>query len=188
MMTKTPDSASKHTIALIQLTSGDDVDANLSEIREFVKSAAERGIAMVFLPECCALMQTSRAQLRDCAEKFTDGPIQATLIDIAKQHRVMLFAGSIPLVSEDPQRVYNSSLVFDSNGACIARYDKVHLFDVALDNGEQYLESAYTMAGNNLSCIDSDLGRIGLSVCYDLRFPELYRALAAEKAELILVP
>ncbi len=188
MIAPTKNSESKHSIALVQLTSGNDVGANLEQIKNQVEKAADKGAAAVFLPECCALMQTSSAQLRECAEEPGDGPIQTSLAEIAKQHRIILFAGSIPIASVDPRRVYNCSMVYSAEGVCIARYDKVHLFDVSLENGEQYLESAYTKAGDNLRWVDCALGRVGLSVCYDLRFPELYRALVAENAELLLVP
>jgi len=175
-------------IALLQMTAGDDVAANLSAIADHVSSATSKGALAVFLPECCALMQTSRAQLRATAKAEEDGPIQLALADIARRNAIWLFAGSIPVASADPDRVYNSSVVFTPKGEAIARYHKAHLFDVSLENGEQYLESAYTMAGDRLCLVDSVLGRIGLSVCYDLRFPELYRALVADGAEVLLVP
>jgi len=179
---------SPYPIALAQLTTGDNVEDNLNTIAETVVEAADADARAVFLPECCVLMQTSRAQLREVAEQVSDGPIQERLSNIARQNSTWLFAGSIPIASDDPKRVYNSSVTFAPSGEVVARYHKAHLFDVTLENGEQYLESAYTKPGESLSLVDTPLGRVGLSVCYDLRFPELYRALSEDCAEVLLVP
>ncbi len=181
-------SISSYAIALVQLTAVDSVTENLNTISDSVMEAVSAGAKAVFLPECCVLMQTSRAQLREAAEHESGGPIQERLSEIASQNDTWLFAGSIPISSADPKRVYNSSIVFAPNGDAVARYHKAHLFDVTLKNGEQYLESAYTMPGESLSLVDTPFGRVGLSVCYDLRFPELYRALTEDRAEILLVP
>jgi len=188
MSVETNHTDSPYPIALAQLTAGDDVEDNLNTISEIVAEAAGAGAKAVFLPECCALMQTSRAQLRDAAEKESGGPIQERLRAVASQNDVWLFAGSIPIESADPKRVYNSSVVFAPGGEVVARYHKAHLFDVTLENGEEYLESAYTMPGESLALVDTPFGRVGLSVCYDLRFPELYRRLTEDHAEILLVP
>ena len=107
---------------------------------------------------------------------------------VARENGITLFAGSIPIASSDPRRVFNSSIVFNPTGEQIASYHKMHLFDVTLDSGEQYLESAYTMAGTEIVSVDTALGRVGLTVCYDLRFPELYRALVEQGCSILLVP
>lgn len=175
-------------IAVCQTTSTADISRNLETAAVLARDAASRGARAMFLPECFALMQTSRRQLRESAEEPGQGVIQDRMATLARETGMMLFAGSLPVRSEDPKRVFNTSMVFDSTGRRIARYDKIHLFDVCLDSGEQYLESAYTMPGEQTVVVDSELGRIGLSVCYDLRFPELYRQLVSLGAEVLLVP
>ena len=175
-------------IALGQLNASDKVDDNLAKIASFAAAAAAENVAALFLPECCALMQSSRDQLRQTAEPLGAGLIQDNLSSIARQHDLYLFAGSIPIQSENPKRVFNCSMVFDQNGVRRSHYHKIHLFDVSLDSGERYQESAYTMPGSEVVNLDCPLGNIGLSVCYDLRFPELYRALVARGAQVLLVP
>ena len=175
-------------VAVLQTCSTDNIEENIASVVSYIEQASANQAAAVFLPECCCLMQTSRQQLRQGAELLDDGPIQSALSAAAKGNKIWVFAGSIPLKSDDPARVFNTSLVYNDQGHRVARYNKVHLFDVELDNGEKYLESAYTMPGNEIVAIDSALGMVGLSVCYDLRFPELYRALADRKAQILLVP
>ena len=175
-------------IAVAQTCANDSIPANLAIATEMIAEAAEKGATAIFLPECFALMQSSRRQLRESAEKPGTGRIQETMAKAARQYEMLVFSGTIPIRSEDPNRVYNSSLVYDHNGRELARYDKIHLFDVQLANGEQYLESGYTMPGQRVKTIDCDLGRVGLSVCYDLRFPELYRRLVAQNAQIFAVP
>ncbi len=175
-------------IAVAQTTSTDDIPQNLETTAALAGEAVSAGASALFLPECFALMQTSRRQLRESAETPGDGPIQSRLAALAKETGMTIFAGSLPVRSDDPDRVYNTSMVFGPDGFCLARYDKIHLFDVQLENGEQYLESAYTMPGDTPVVVDTDLGAVGLTVCYDVRFPELYRVLAERGAEILLVP
>lgn len=175
-------------IAVAQACSSDRIDENLDAIAGLVAGAADAGASAIFLPECCALMQSSREQLRNSAESFEDGVIQSRLSSVAADNNIFLFAGSLPLRSDDPSRVFNSSLAYDRDGRLLCRYDKIHLFDVTLENGDRYHESAYTKAGSETVNLDCALGNIGLSVCYDLRFPELYRLLAKNGAQILLVP
>ena len=175
-------------IAVAQTTSTDDIAQNLRTAESLAAESAASGAGSLFLPECFALMQTSRRQLRELAEQPGEGPIQQAMARMARDHGITIYAGSLPLRSDDPQRVYNTSMVFAPDGSCLARYDKIHLFDVQLDSGEQYLESAYTMPGSELVTVETDLGTVGLSVCYDIRFPELYRQLVSRGAEILLVP
>lgn len=175
-------------IAVAQTCSHDNIPENLKLVSALIAKAAAEGACAVFLPECFALMQTSRKQLRECAEIHGDGLIQETMSEAARQHKVTVFAGTLPIRSTDSKRVFNSSLVYDSDGRELARYDKIHLFDVHLDNGEQYLESAYTMPGSKIVTLDCCLGKVGLTVCYDIRFPEIYRQLVDLEVQIFVVP
>ena len=175
-------------IAAIQTSSSDDVRDNLSRIDPLLEQARDAGASVVVLPECFAFMQSSRAQLRETAEADDTGPIQDWCRERAAAHDLWLIAGSLPARSQDPKRVYNSLRVYTPDGAEAARYDKIFLFDVDLESGESFRESDYTVAGDNVLAVSTPAGVIGLSVCYDLRFPELYRRLAAAGAEVLVVP
>ncbi|MGR3984391.1 MAG: carbon-nitrogen hydrolase family protein [Gammaproteobacteria bacterium] len=183
-------------IALIQTTSGDDIDVNLARIAEYVEEARAGGAAVVALPECFALMPNSAAQLRACAEIHGDGKIQRFLAELARRAGLWILAGTLPLRAREPQRVFNSSLVYDAAGENVARYDKIHLFDADLrgagkpapQSAEHYRESDYTAAGEKCVVQKTPLGAVGLSVCYDLRFPEIYRKLVALGAVCLAVP
>ena len=123
------------------------------------------------------------------AEVPGSGPIQTFLADRSRRLGVWIVAGSVPLVGPDPKRVCSACLVIDADGRHVARYDKMHLFDVDMpDSDEGYRESAATVAGGETVVVDSPAGRLGLSICYDVRFPELFRSLSAQGAELLLVP
>ncbi|HEV7820250.1 MAG TPA: carbon-nitrogen hydrolase family protein, partial [Burkholderiales bacterium] len=126
--------------------------------------------------------ETDKVKVR---EPEGSGPIQQFLSDTAKKHRIWLVGGSVPLVSNDANRVRNSSLVYDDKGKLVARYDKIHLFGFEMGK-EQYSEQRTIEPGNEVKVVDSPFGRLGLSICYDLRFPELYRAM--QDVDIILVP
>lgn len=182
-------------IAAVQTTSGDDIARNLEAAAGYVAEAKAGGAELVALPECFALMARDKHQLRACAEEFGAGAIQDCLRQLARDAGVWLVAGGLPLQSADESRVFNSLLVYDDTGDCRARYDKIHLFDIDLpggaddpSGGEQHRESDYTMPGRDCVVADSPAGALGLSVCYDLRFPELYRRLAAAGATVLLAP
>ena len=175
-------------IAAVQTNSSADIKDNLGRITAILEQCRDDDCAMVVLPECFGLMQQHRQQLIDSAEDFGAGLIQDWLASESSRLGLYLIGGSVPLKSGDPVRVTNSLLVYDDQGSCIARYDKIFLFDVHLSKDESYAESDYTLAGNRLVVMDTPTGRIGLSVCYDLRFPELYRALVHNGAEVLVVP
>ncbi|MGI9317132.1 MAG: carbon-nitrogen hydrolase family protein [bacterium] len=177
-----------YKIAVAQFCSNDSIPDNLDLASELIGQASAEGAEAVFLPECFGLMQTSRQQLYDSAEQAGKGPIQEVISYAAKQHEITVFAGTLPIRSEDPKRVFNSSIVYGTCGEELARYDKIHLFDVQLGNGEQYFESDYTMPGAETVIVECSLGKVGLSVCYDLRFPELYRILVNKGAQILVVP
>jgi nitrilase len=176
--------------AVIQMVSGADVDANLAEAERLLGAAARDGAKLAALPEFFPLIaEDDRAKLA-IREPFGTGPIQAFLSAAAKRHGLWLIGGTIPIDSGDPEHVYNACLLFDDRGACVARYDKIHLFDVKIDaaGAEQYRESATLRAGAAVVTAGTPFGKVGLSVCYDLRFPELYRKLLEEDVEMISAP
>lgn len=172
-------------LAAVQLASGPNVAANLNEAGRLVGMAARAGAKLVALPEYFAIMgmkDTDKVKVRETQGK---GPIQQFLSETAKKHRIWLVGGSMPLVSADPNRVRNSCLVYDDKGRLVARYDKIHLFGFEMGT-ESYSEQRTIEPGCEVTVIDSPFGRLGLSICYDLRFPELYRAMKG--VDIILVP
>ena len=175
-------------IAAVQTTSGDDIDRNLEAVAGYVETAGAGGAEVVVLPECFALMPKNSRQLRRCAEVHGEGKIQDFLGRLSRRAGLWIIAGTLPLRSDDAARAFNSLLVYDHLGANVARYDKIHLFDVELPGGETHRESDYTMAGGRCVVQDTPAGVVGLTVCYDVRFPEVYRRLSALGATSIVVP
>ncbi|UOG91429.1 MAG: carbon-nitrogen hydrolase family protein [Candidatus Thiothrix sulfatifontis] len=176
-------------IAALQMAAGPHVPANLLEAGRLIKEAAARGAGMVVLPETFAMMGAADADKVKVAETFGEGPIQAFLSQQARKYGVWIIAGTIPLRSDDPARSYAASLMYDAKGKVVARYDKIHLFDVMLsENQEVYTESDTTMPGKSPVVVDTPFGKVGMSVCYDLRFPELYRRLSEQGAQILVVP
>ena len=176
-------------IAAIQMVSTPDVATNLATAARLLQQAADQGAELAALPEYFCLMGHSDRDKLAHAEAPGHGPLQTFLRETALRHGLWLVGGTLPLQSADPGRASNSTLVFNPQGEPVARYDKIHLF--AFDNGrEAYDESAALLPGNTpvaftLPSRDGHTWRVGLSICYDLRFPELFRALAAD---LLLVP
>lgn len=171
-------------VAAIQMASGPNVEGNLSEARRLVADAAGQGAKLVVLPEFFAIMgMTEQDKVKVC-EQPGQGPIQQFLSETARQHKIWLM-GSLPLVSNTPNKVRNSLLVFDETGAPVARYDKIHLFNLTLGN-ESYNEAQTIEAGDKVVVVDSPFGRIGLAICYDLRFPELFRAM--KDVDILVLP
>ena len=172
-------------IAGIQMASGPNVAANLSEAERLIGNAVAQGAKLVALPEYFAIMglkDTDKVAVREAEGK---GPIQKFLSQMAKQHKIWLIAGSIPLESSVPNKVRNSCLVYDDKGKMVARYDKIHLFGLDLGN-ERYREEKTIEPGDRIVVVQTPFGKIGLSICYDLRFPELYRAM--KEVDIIVVP
>lgn len=183
-------------VAALQMVSAPELATNLDTARALLAEAAAAGAEMALLPEHFALLghrDTDKLALAEPAPgadgRPTGGPLQRCLAEAAVQHGLWVAGGSIPLATPDPQRVFNSTLVFAPTGRCVARYDKLHLFNFS--NGqEHYDEATVLQAGTapvafELPSRDGHRWRVGLSICYDLRFPELYRAL---QADLLLVP
>ena len=188
MTLSTTPSPSPPTAALIQMTSGIDPDANLATIDRAMADAAANGAAMAFLPEMSLLLDRDRARSGAHMRREADSPWPQALQALAQKHGLWLHSGSMPLLSDDGERRVNRSHVIDAEGSIRARYDKIHMFDVTLPTGEKWTESAAYVGGNALTVVDTPLGRLGLSVCYDLRFPELYRALVDQGATVIVIP
>ncbi|MDO6462407.1 carbon-nitrogen hydrolase family protein [Granulosicoccaceae sp. 1_MG-2023] len=175
--------------AAIQMASGTLVHANLLEAARLIEQAAGEGARLIVLPENFGLMAMTDPDKYPDVEAPGDGPMQAALAACAQRHGVWIVGGTIPLKSADPARPVQACLLFDDQGRQQARYDKIHLFDVALNGGaETYRESDTTMPGSTVVVADTPFGRLGLSVCYDLRFPELYRAMLDQGAEIFVAP
>lgn len=175
----------KLRVAAVQMVAAPEVEANLASVARLVAEAAASGARLVALPENAAIMGRHERDKLACREPDGDGPIQRTLAEIAARHRVWLVAGTIPLAASSDDKVRAACLVIDDQGRRIARYDKIHLFGFTA-GAERYHEAATIEAGDTPVAVDTPLARIGLSVCYDVRFPELYRALG--RVDLITVP
>ncbi len=172
-------------VAAIQMASGPNVMGNLNEARRLIGEAAEKGARLVVLPEFFAIMGMSEQDKIGVREQPGQGVIQSFLSETARRHKIWLVGGSIPLAASNPGKVLNSCLVFDEQGKQVARYDKMHLFSMALGD-ERYDEARTIEPGNQVVVVDSPFGRIGLAVCYDLRFPELFRAM--QEVDIIVLP
>ena len=172
-------------VAAIQMASGPSVAANLSEAEMLLEMAARQGAKLAVLPEYFAIMgmrDTDKVEVREVDGK---GPIQRFLAEQAKLHDMWIVGGSVPLACDSPDKVFNSCLVYDNKGKRVARYDKIHLFGLQMGM-EQYQEERTIQPGSEVVVLDTPFGRLGLSICYDLRFPELYRAM--HPVDLIVVP
>lgn len=174
--------------ALIQMTSGIDPAANLRAIDGAMAEAAAHGAAMAFLPEMSLLLDRDRARSATHMARECDSPWPAALQTMAQKHGLWLHSGSMPLLADDGERRVNRSHVIAADGSIRARYDKIHMFDVTLPSGENWQESAAYAGGNAIAAVDTPLGRLGMSICYDLRFPELYRVLVDRGATIIAIP
>ena len=172
-------------VAAIQMASGPNVAANLQEAARLIELAAASGARIVALPEYFGIMGMKDTDKVDAREKDGEGPIQAFLAEQAKRHQIWLVGGSVPLDCGSETKVNNSCLIYDQDGKRVARYDKIHLFGFDMGQ-ERYTEERTIQPGNRVVTVESPYGRIGVSVCYDLRFPELYRAMG--EVDLILVP
>ncbi|MFC3627029.1 carbon-nitrogen hydrolase family protein [Vogesella amnigena] len=162
------------TAAAVQMVSGDDLAANLARAEALVAEAAGRGAQLLALPEYFYLMPADEQARLAITEPFGAGPLQQRMAALAARHGIWLLAGTLPLRGSQPQRFCNSSLLYSPQGQCAARYDKIHLF--GFDDGkERYAEADTMQPGCEVTSADTPWGSMRLSVCYDLRFPELYR-------------
>jgi len=175
-------------VALVQMTSTADLSANLESARRAVISAVEQGAEFIALPENFAFLRREGNPI-PCAQGL-DGEIVGSVRELARQHRVPILAGTFAEAIEADERAYNTSVLISATGAIEAVYRKIHLFDVDLteSGGGVFVESSFIAPGKDVVVASTDFGKIGLSVCYDLRFPELYREMAARGARWITVP
>ncbi len=183
-------------VAAIQMASGPNVSANLSEARRLISDAVESGAELVVLPENFAHMGMSENDILDIAEapmnehlanEAAKYPIQNFLSLIAKEEGVWILGGTIPIKSaQSDNKIVAACLLFNAQGAVVARYDKIHLFDMDLgDQGGAYNESNFTDAGNKVVVVETPFGKLGIAICYDLRFPELFREMVSEGMEVL---
>jgi deaminated glutathione amidase len=190
----------KNTVAVVQMVSGADVAENLRHAEKLIMQAAQAGASLVVLPENFAVLDGGPLSRLAEHESGDNALLQSFLADQACKHKLFLVGGTIPLISRPHSessapdiitdgRVRPASLLFDAQGQMIARYDKMHLFDVQVEDKQaNYSESSSFEPGDQVIVVDTPIARIGLTICYDLRFPELYRRLLDMQAELITVP
>ncbi|RFC37254.1 MAG: nitrilase [Candidatus Nitrotoga sp. SPKER] len=172
-------------VAAVQMASGPKVPGNLSEARRLIEKAVDQGARLIVLPEYFPIMGLNDADKLAVREQPGSGEIQTFLSETARECKAWLVGGSIPLLADAPDKMRNACLVYDDNGKQVARYDKIHLFNLELGN-EHYHEGRIIEAGEQVVVVDSPFGRIGLAICYDLRFPELFRAM--QDINIIVLP
>ncbi|MCB1863941.1 MAG: carbon-nitrogen hydrolase family protein [Chromatiales bacterium] len=176
-------------LAAVQLASGPNVNANLLEAERLIAQAAAAGAKVVVLPENFAFMGKHETDKLGVAEPFGEGPIQHFLAHMASTHGLWLVGGTMPMRTDNPHKVRAACLVFNASGEFVARYDKMHLFDVNLvDHQERYAESETIEPGTDVTVFETPCGRMGVAVCYDLRFPELFRTMLRQEVTVLAIP
>jgi nitrilase len=176
-------------VAAIQMTSSHAVEDNLATAGRLLREAKEQGADIACLPENFSFIGLRDADKLKVAEADGTGPVQSFLRDTARELKMWILGGTTVIRGDSSKRVANASLLIDAHGKRVARYDKIHLFDVSIPGrNEQYLESTHVMPGRKIVVADTPVGRLGLSVCYDMRFPELYRDLVTQGAEWLAMP
>jgi len=175
--------------AVIQMTSTTDVQRNLDAAAELLSQAAAAGARLAVLPENFVIMGKKETDKFAVAENAGAGPIQEFVSKLAKQLELWIVAGTMPIKVSGESRVAAASLIFDEQGDCVARYDKIHLFDVDVNDAHgSYRESASMVPGKASVCVDTPVGKLGMAICYDMRFPEMFRSLSAQGAQLFAIP
>jgi deaminated glutathione amidase len=176
-------------VAAIQMTSSHIVADNLVAAGELLREAKDLGCDVACLPENFSFIGLHDADKLEVAEADGQGPVQSFLSSTARELKMWILGGTIVLRGHADRRVANTSLLIDADGKRVARYDKIHLFDVTIPGrDEQYRESTHVAPGRETVIADTPVGRLGLSVCYDMRFPELYRLLVSQGAEWLAMP
>lgn len=181
-------------VAVLQMVSGADIQKNLHQVESLIQRAVDQGARLVVLPENFALLSSEKLYAAGMRERGPERPIRTAMASQAKHHGIWIVAGSIPLAQRPDggnmkSKVRAVCFVYDDQGNEVARYDKIHLFDVDVDDEYGgYRESDYIERGAAAVVVDTPLGKLGLSICYDLRFPELYRQLVDQGAQLLCIP
>ncbi len=182
------------TAGCIQFTAGPDPEANLRQVGELVRRAHDSGADFIMTPEASNLIESGKRR-RDKARREADDPFLAGMSELARELGIWLLLGSLvidpagePGATEGEERLANRSFLLDAAGGIVARYDKIHMFDIDLPGGESYRESNAYRPGGRTIVAETPWGRLGMSVCYDVRFPHLYRALAHAGADFLAVP
>ncbi len=181
----------RNKVAAIQMASSPNLGANLLEVEKLVAEAVDDGAGMVVLPENFAFLGKKNRDLAQFREAEGSGRLQDFLRQLARRHGIWIVGGTVPISSENPQsdKVRAACLIMDERGEQVARYDKIHLFDVHLvENDERYAESEIIEPGSEAVVVDSPFGKLGIAVCYDLRFPELFRKLVDRGMEVAVLP
>ena len=174
-------------VAAIQMASGPNVKANLDEAEKLIKIAVQQEAELVVLPENFSIMGMAETDKVKIAEDVGSGLLQDYLKEQARKHNIWLVGGTIPIRSSESGKVFAACLLFNPQGELVTRYDKIHLFDVNIEN-ESYTESETITPGDKVVVADTPFGRLGLAVCYDLRFPELFRAMIDLDMEICALP
>jgi len=176
-------------VAAIQMASGPNVKANLAEAEKLIKIAVQQEAELVVLPENFAIMGMNETDKVKIAEDVGSGLLQDYLKEQARKHNIWLVGGTIPIRSSESGKVFSACLLFNPQGELVTRYDKIHLFDVTIEaSNESYTESETITPGDKIVVVDTPFGRLGLAVCYDLRFPELFRAMIDLNMEICVLP
>lgn len=178
----------KVRVAALQMVSTADLESNLETAASLIHQASELDVQLAVLPEYFPIIGKDETEKLKYQEEFGNGPLQEFLAARSSESKLWLAAGSIPLSTGDRNRVFNSCLLYNPDGECISRYDKIHLFDVYVGDNESYNESNTMMAGEQVVVAELPFGNVGLSICYDLRFPELYRNMLENDVNIITVP
>jgi nitrilase len=173
--------------AVVQMVSSSQVASNLTALQSYFSKAQAAGAKLLVLPENFAFMGKQETDKLAIAEIYGQGELQEAVSKCAKQYKMWVIAGTLPLKGTG-DRARSSCLVYDDAGKCVARYDKIHLFDVQVSDEEAHQESHTIEPGDKVVVVDTPIGRVGLTVCYDLRFPELYRQLVIQGAEVFSIP
>ncbi len=175
-------------VAAIQMCSSDNVDENLTTAARLIEQASNQGAVLAVLPEMFVMFGEQALDKVRIKEKSGTGKIQDFLAALAIKYNIWIVAGTIPIACDIPNKVRAACIVFDNKGCQVARYDKIHLFDVTLSEQEVYKESDTTQPGDEIIVVDTPAGKLGLCVCFDMRFPEHIAQLSAQGVEIIAIP
>lgn len=175
-------------IAVVQFATKKDLAENLQEAEQFIQQAVNKKAQCVIFPEeFITLGMTHNAKLL-LAEPYLSGPLQAKMAEWAKRYNIWIVGGTLPIQSDDAKKYYSSCIIWDNQGHTVGRYDKIHLFDVEVNDKESFSESSYVQAGEKITLITTPFGKMGIAICYDIRFPELFRHFALQGADMIVLP